>query len=74
MILVSVTRAFGSTGDPTPVVFITAHDDPEVRAQAEACACVGHFRKTDAGADVLAAIRRAISDEDSERAKLLERT
>ena len=52
--------------DATPVVFITAHDDPEVRAQAEASDCAGYFRKTDSGADVLAAIRRAISLEDSD--------
>ncbi len=45
----------------TPVVFITAHDNPEVRAQAEASGCAGYFRKTDPGADVLAAIHRAIS-------------
>jgi FixJ family two-component response regulator len=45
--------------DLTPVIFITAHDEPEVRAQAEAAGCAGFFRKTDSGADVLAAIRRA---------------
>ena len=45
--------------DGTPVVFITAHDDPEVRAQVEASGCAGYFRKTDSGASVLAAIRRA---------------
>jgi len=48
-------------GDGTPVIFITAHDDPEGRAQAEACGCAGYFRKTDSGADTLAAIRRAVS-------------
>ena len=45
--------------DLTPVIFITALDEPEVRAQAEAAGCAGFFRKTDSGADVLAAIRRA---------------
>ena len=45
--------------DGTPVVFITAHDDPEVRAQVEAAGCAGFFLKTDSGAVVLAAIRRA---------------
>jgi FixJ family two-component response regulator len=44
----------------TPVVFITAHDEPEVRKQAEAARCAGYFRKTDSGGDVLAAIRRVI--------------
>ena len=50
--------------DATPVVFITAHDDPEVRAQAEACGCSAYFRKTDSGADVLAAIGRAIGRDE----------
>ena len=50
----------------TPVVFITAQDDPEVRAQAEASGCAGYFRKTDSGADVLAAIRRAVGLTDSD--------
>jgi FixJ family two-component response regulator len=45
--------------DLTPVIFITALDEPEVRAQAEAAGCAGFFRKTDSGAEVLAAIRRA---------------
>ena len=55
--------------DATPVVFITAHDDPQVRAQAEASGCAGYFRKTDSGADVLAAIRCTISMADSKRDK-----
>lgn len=45
-------------GGKTPVIFITAHDDPEARAEAEAGGCAAYFRKTDSGADVLAAIRR----------------
>ena len=45
--------------DGTPVVFITAYDNPEVRAQVEAAGCAGFFLKTDSGAVVLAAIRRA---------------
>ena len=39
-----------------PFICITAHDDPEVRADAEAAGCAAFFRKTDAG--VLDAIRR----------------
>ena len=52
-------RRLYAVNDGTPVVFITAHDDPEVRAQVEASGCAGYFRKTDSGAAVLAAIRRA---------------
>ena len=50
--------------DSTPVIFITAHDDPKVRAQAKAAGCAGYFRKTDSGADIIAAIRRVIGLKD----------
>ena len=63
-----LSRRLSAVKDLTPVVFITAYDDPEVRAQAEASGCAGYFRKTDSGADVLVAIRRAIS-EDSDSAR-----
>ena len=42
-----------------PVIFITAFDDPEIRAQAEALGCAGYFRKTTHGAEIIEAIRRA---------------
>ena len=41
-----------------PVIYITAHDDPETRASAEAAGCAAYFRKNDSGADVLETIRR----------------
>ena len=44
----------------TPVIFITAHDAPEVRTQAESAGCSGYFRKTDSGSAVLAAIEQAV--------------
>jgi FixJ family two-component response regulator len=53
-------RQVAAAGDATPVVFITAHDDPEVREQANRAGCVGYFRKTDPGTDVIEAIRRAV--------------
>jgi CheY-like chemotaxis protein len=55
-----LARRLLAVKDKTPVVFITAFDDPEVRAQAEAIGCAAYFRKTESGADVVAAIRRAI--------------
>ena len=41
-----------------PVIVITAFDDPRTRAEAEAAGCAAYFRKNDAGADILGAIRR----------------
>jgi FixJ family two-component response regulator len=62
-------RRLSAVHDVTPVVFITAHDDPAVQAQAEAFGCAGYFSKTNSGTEVLAAIRRAIGLEDPERVK-----
>ncbi len=47
-------------GGHTPVIFITAHDDPDSRAEAEAAGCAAYFRKTSSGAEVLDAIRRVV--------------
>jgi FixJ family two-component response regulator len=48
-------------GVATPVLFVTAHDDPRAREEALAGRCVGYFRKTDAGDEILDAIRRAVA-------------
>lgn len=48
-----------SEGDPAPIIFITAHDSAASRREAIANGCVGFFRKTDPGAEVIAAIRKA---------------
>ena len=42
-----------------PVLFITANEDPEIRLQAEALGCLGYFRKTSPGNEIVAAIRSA---------------
>jgi FixJ family two-component response regulator len=47
-----------AAGTGAPIIFITAHDDPQARAQACAAGCAGYFRKTDSGSEVLEAIRR----------------
>ena len=49
-----------AAGAAPPIIFITAHDDPEAREQAHVAGCAGYFRKTDAGSEVLDAIRRAV--------------
>jgi FixJ family two-component response regulator len=64
-----LSRRLSAVKHDTPIIFITAHDDPQVRAQAEASGCAGYFRKFDPGAEVLAAINRAIRMENSERDK-----
>jgi len=45
-------------GRRTPIIFITAHDDPEARRAADALGCSAYFRKTDSGKEVLEMIRK----------------
>jgi FixJ family two-component response regulator len=52
-----LSHRLASVNDPTPIVFITAQDDPEERASVEAAGCAGYFRKTDSGSEILNLIR-----------------
>jgi FixJ family two-component response regulator len=54
-----LSQRLAAVKDATPVIFITAHDEPEMRTRALATGCAGYFRKTDPGEQVLDAIRRA---------------
>jgi FixJ family two-component response regulator len=55
---IELAQRIVADGGHTPIIFVTAHDDPEARAEAEAAGCMAYFRKTDSGAEVLEAIRR----------------
>jgi FixJ family two-component response regulator len=57
-----LSQRLSAVKDSTPVIFITAHDNPEARALAEASGCAGYFRKTDPGAMVLGAIKSVVND------------
>lgn len=49
-------RLAGDAAQP-PVIFVTAVDEPKVRAQAEALGCAGFFSKSTPGAGIVDAIR-----------------
>jgi FixJ family two-component response regulator len=53
-----LAQRLAAVGGHTPIIFITAHDDPEARSAAEALGCAAYFRKTDSGKEVLDTIRR----------------
>jgi FixJ family two-component response regulator len=55
---IELAQRLAATGGHTPIIFITAHEDPETRASAEAVGCAAYFRKTDSDKEVLDAIRR----------------
>jgi len=55
---IELAERLAAVDQRTPVIFITAHDDPEVRSAAKALGCAAYFQKTDSGKEVLEAIRR----------------
>lgn len=58
---IELGRKLVAQGGYAPFIYITAFDDAETRAEAAASGCAAYFLKTDAGADVLDAIRRLAS-------------
>ena len=56
---IELAQRLVAEGGHAPFIFITAHDDREMRAVAQTVGCAAYFRKNDTGADVLEAIRRA---------------
>jgi FixJ family two-component response regulator len=55
---IELGQRLAAEGHHAPFICITAHEDPETRALAEAAGCAAFFQKTDPGAAVLDAIRR----------------
>lgn len=51
-------RELSAQGECTPLIFITANDEPFVRAEATQGGCAGFFSKTEDGARILDAIRQ----------------
>jgi FixJ family two-component response regulator len=60
---IELHRRLSSSGSTIPIIYLTAHDEPATREEAQTAGCAAYFRKTDSGADLLAAIRRAIGME-----------
>jgi len=60
---IELAERLAAVDQRTPVIFITAHDDAEVRSAAKALGCAAYFQKTDSGKEVLEAIRRVIQGE-----------
>lgn len=54
---IELSRRLAAERHRTPFIFITARDDTATREEAGAAGCAAYFRKTDAGAEVLEAIR-----------------
>ncbi len=51
-------RALRAQGDRTPLIFVTAHDEPAMRAEALQGGAAGFWSKSDDGARIMDAVRQ----------------
>ena len=54
---IELHRLLLKRGIAVPVVYVTAHDDPQTRGDAERQGCVAFFGKTESGSRVIEALR-----------------
>ena len=57
---IDLGRRLVAEGRVVPVIYVTAYDDPETRAEAGAAGAAAFFRKAESGADLLDAIHRVV--------------
>lgn len=67
---IELAERLASTGATTPVIFVTAHEDPKVREQAFGVGCIDYLRKSDSGDAVLAAVAQTVRQAAGEKAML----
>ncbi len=58
-------RQLTALGRTTPVIFVTAHDEPKVREEAEEVGCSAYLRKPVLGQLLLEAISKALDPGDN---------
>ena len=57
---IELNQRLALSGSTVPVIFLTAHDEPDMRERALRTPCAAYLKKTEPGEVVLAAIRKAI--------------
>lgn len=57
---IELHRHLTASGSKIPVIYLTAHDEPAVRQEAQAAGCIAFYHKTESGEEVLRTIRGAL--------------
>jgi FixJ family two-component response regulator len=57
-------KHLAAAGQATPIIFITAHDDPKTRRQAERLGCLAYLRKTAPADELLRLIRGVVAQKE----------
>ena len=58
-------QQLAANGPHPPVIFVSAYDDPDVRAQAARMGCAGFFHKAAPGTEIIDSILSATSRKNS---------
>ncbi len=58
---IELQRRLRASGSTLPVIFITAHDEPAMRAEALAVGCVAYLRKPFDASELAEALGRAVT-------------
>ena len=64
---IELNQQLSAAGSTTPVIYITAHQEPELRSEALKTRCVAYFRKNEPAEGLLETIRKAISRESGSK-------
>jgi FixJ family two-component response regulator len=59
---IELQRTMSARGEPMALIFVTAHDEPAIRAEAVQAGCAGFFSKNDDGERILKAVRAVVHD------------
>jgi FixJ family two-component response regulator len=70
---VELQEQLAASGETTPVIFITAHDDPKTREQAQRAGCAAYLRKTAPGDELLGIIRGVVDQNRTRSANAMRR-
>jgi FixJ family two-component response regulator len=62
---IEMYRRLVADGNRTPVIYITAFDDPRAKAEALEIGCAGFFRKNEPGIEILERVRALTSTEST---------
>jgi FixJ family two-component response regulator len=66
---VELQQRLRELGDLTPIIFVTAHDAPEVRDEAVQAGCVAYLRKPVASRILLEAVSKAMNPSGDAKSK-----
>lgn len=58
---IELQRRLKETGSGLPIIFITALEDPRLKAEAEQAGCIAYLRKPFAGSVLIDAVKRALA-------------